>query len=85
MSTMPIVNAAEHGWVINDPTFPIDPQVASCPKNLPKHEYSAEYLLSQMRTYGIDKVVIRHVCYYGRHNAYTSHSVKLSTQVYLWR
>jgi len=76
MSTTPIVNAAEHGWVINDPRFPIDPEVASCPKNLPKHEYSAEYLLSQMRTYGVDKVVISHVCYYGRNNAYTSYCVK---------
>ncbi len=76
MSTTPVVNAAEHGWVVNDSRFPIDPEVASCPKNLPKHEYSAEYLLSQMRTYGVDKVVISHVCYYGRNNAYTSYCVK---------
>jgi predicted TIM-barrel fold metal-dependent hydrolase len=77
MPQTPIINAAEHAWVIHDPRGPpIDPDIASCPNSLPKHEYSAEYLLSQMRTYGVDKVVISHVCYYGRNNAYTSYCVK---------
>ena len=71
-----IVNAAEHAWVIHDPRFRIDPEVASCPTNLPKHEYSAEYLLGQMRTHNVDHVMISHVCYYGRDNAYTIHCVK---------
>jgi len=62
--------------VVNDPRFPIDPQLATCPGNLPKHDYSAEFLLSEMRTYQIDHVVISHVCYYGRNNAYASHCVK---------
>ena len=73
---VPIVNAAEHAWVIHDPRFAIDPEVASCPRNLPKNEYSAEFILGQMRSYGIDRAVISHVCYYGRNNAYTSHCVK---------
>ena len=72
----PIVNAAEHAWVIHDPRFAIDPDVASCPGNLPKNEYSAEFILGQMRSYGIDRVVISHVCYYGRNNAYVSHCVR---------
>lgn len=71
-----IVNAAEHAWVVHDPRFRIDLQVASCPNNPPKSEYSAEHLLGEMRLYGIDKVVISHVCYYGRNNAYTSYCVK---------
>jgi predicted TIM-barrel fold metal-dependent hydrolase len=72
----PIVNAAEHAWVIHDPRFAIDPEVASCPSNLPRNEYSAEFILGLMRSYGIDRAVISHVCYYGRNNAYTSHCVK---------
>ncbi|MCZ6679269.1 MAG: amidohydrolase family protein [Candidatus Poribacteria bacterium] len=72
----PIVNGAEHAWVINDSRFPIDPNVASCPNNLPDYEYSAGYLLSQMRVHGVDKVVISHVCYYGRDNSYTSYCAK---------
>ncbi|MBI2193929.1 MAG: amidohydrolase [Planctomycetes bacterium] len=72
----PIVNAAEHAWVIHDPRFPIVDEVASCPGRPPKSDYSAEHLLSEMEAYGIDKVVISHVCYYGRNNAYTSHCVK---------
>ncbi len=72
----PIVNAAEHAWVIHDPRFAIDSEVASCPRNLPKNEYSAEFILGQMRSYGIDRVVVSHVCYYGRNNAYTSYCAR---------
>ncbi len=72
----PVVNGAEHAWVINDPRFVIDPNLATCPRNLPKYDYSAEFLLSEMSTYGVDHVVISHVCYYGRNNAYPSHCVK---------
>ncbi|MSV28284.1 MAG: amidohydrolase [Bryobacterales bacterium] len=74
----PLVNAAEHAWLANpgDPRFRIDPDLATCPKGLPRHDYSAEYLLSEMKTYGVGHVVISHVCYYGRNNAYTSHCVK---------
>jgi predicted TIM-barrel fold metal-dependent hydrolase len=72
----PVVNGAEHAWVVNEPRFPIDARLATCPTNLPKHDYSAEFLLSEMRTYGVDQVVISHVCYYGRNNAYTSHAIK---------
>ncbi len=71
-----IVNGAEHAWVTHDPRFRIDPEMASCPNNLPDRDYSAEHLLSQMGVYGIDRVVISHVCYYGRNNAYASHCVK---------
>jgi len=74
-SRAPVVNAAEHAWVTNDPRFPIDPQLSTCP-NLPKHDYSAEYLLAEMRTYQVDHVVISHVCYYGRDNRYPSYCVK---------
>jgi predicted TIM-barrel fold metal-dependent hydrolase len=72
----PVVNGAEHAWVINDPRFPIDPKLATCPTNLPRYDYSAEFLLSEMRTYRVDHVVISHVCYYGRDNRYASHCVK---------
>ena len=72
----PVVNAAEHAWVVRDSRFPIDPKLATCPTNLPAYDYSAEYLLSEMKTYGVDHVVISHVCYYGRDNRYPSHVVK---------
>ena len=74
----PVVNAAEHAWLANagDPRFRIDADLATCPTGLPRHDYSAEYLLSEMKTYGVGHVVISHVCYYGRNNAYTSHCVK---------
>src|SRR5438067_4053007 len=72
----PIVNGAEHAWVVNDPRFPIDTQKAVCPQNLPKHDYSAEYLLSEMQTWQVDHVVISHVCYYGRDNSYARYCVK---------
>ena len=72
----PVVNGAEHAWVVHDPRFRLDPALASCPSNLPKHEYSAEYLLGEMRSHQVDHVVISHVCYYGRNNAYASYCVK---------
>ena len=72
----PVINGAEHAWVINDPRFPIDDALASCPGRPPDADYSGEFLISQMELYGIDKTVISHVCYYGRINAYTSHCVK---------
>lgn len=75
-SPAPIVNAAEHAWVINDHRFPIDARLATCPNNLPKYDYSAEFLLSEMRTYRVDHVVISHVCYYGRNNNYAAYCVK---------
>lgn len=73
---VPVINASEHAWVVNDPRFPIDPEVASCPRNLPTRDYSAEHLISEMKIYGIDRTVISHVCYYGRNNDYTSYAVK---------
>ncbi len=72
----PIVNAAEHAWVIHDPRFAPDPSRANCPNSIPDREYSREHLLAEMNTYGIDKVVISHVCYYGTNNAYTSYCVR---------
>ena len=72
----PIVNGAEHAWVINDPRFPINPELSNCPNSKPTRDYSREHLLAQMRVYGIDKVVISHVCYYGSDNAYSSYSVR---------
>jgi predicted TIM-barrel fold metal-dependent hydrolase len=72
----PVVNGAEHAWVLHDPRFRIDPEVATCPKNLPRYEYSGEYLLSEMRSHRVDHVVISHVCYYGRNNAYPGYCVK---------
>ena len=49
-SRAPIVNGAEHAWVVRDPRFPIDLQLAVCPKTVPQYDYSAEYLLSEMKT-----------------------------------
>ena len=72
----PIINAAEHAWVINDPRFPIEREVASCPRHLPTSDYSAEHLIAEMNIYGIDRTVISHVCYYGRNNDYPSYIVK---------
>ena len=72
----PVVNAAEHAWVVHDPRFPIDPNLATCPTNLPKYDYSAEQILADMKSYNVDHVVISHVCYYGRDNRYASHCVK---------
>ena len=72
----PIVNGAEHAWVLNDPRFPINPRLSNCPNARPPREYSMAHLLAQMKVYGIDKVVISHVCYYGTDNAYPAHCVK---------
>lgn len=72
----PVVNGAEHAWVVHDPRFRLDPAIASCPSNLPKHEYSAEFLLGEMRSHQVDHVVISHVCYYGANNTYASYCVK---------
>ena len=72
----PIINAAEHAWVLHDPRFAIDPDISTCPKSKPDCEQSAENLLADMKTYGVDKVVISHVCYYGRDNSYTSYCVE---------
>jgi predicted TIM-barrel fold metal-dependent hydrolase len=72
----PIVNAAEHVWVVNDPRFPIEAEVSTCPASSPQYDYSGEWLLAQMRTYNVDHVAISHVCYYGRNNDYTIHCVK---------
>lgn len=72
----PVVNAAEHAWVLHDPRFRPDPKLATCPAGIREYEYSAEYLLSEMKTYGVDHVVISHVCYYGRDNRYTSHCIR---------
>ncbi|MBI2690049.1 MAG: amidohydrolase [Acidobacteria bacterium] len=75
-SRSPVVDAAEHAWVVSDPKFPARTELAVCPATIPKHDYSAEYLLSEMKTYSVDHVVISHVCYYGRDNSYASHCVK---------
>lgn len=67
---MPLINAAEHAWVIDDPRFPTEPQ------SKPRSPYSGEHLLSEMNVYGVDKTVISQVRYYGRDNSYTVHCVK---------
>jgi predicted TIM-barrel fold metal-dependent hydrolase len=74
-SRAPVVNGAEHAWVVSR-EFPMSRDLAVCPTSLPNHEYSAEFLLSEMKTYQVDHVVISHVCYYGRDNTYASHAVK---------
>jgi len=71
-----VVNAAEHVWVVNDPRFPIREELATCPKNFVKYDYSAEWMFHEMELYQNDHVVISHVCYYGRDNSYTIHCVK---------
>jgi predicted TIM-barrel fold metal-dependent hydrolase len=72
----PVVNGAEHAWVLHDARFRPNPEIATCPTNIARYEYSGEYLLSEMRTWHVDHVVISHVCYYGRDNSYTSYCVK---------
>ena len=72
----PFINGAEHAWTLSDSRFAIDSQISSCPNHSPEIESSAEYLLSQMDIFGIDKVVISHVCYYGRNNDYATHCVR---------
>ncbi len=72
----PVVNCAEHAWVLGNAQYPIRPEWSVCPASAPTHEYSAEFLLSEMRTYKVDHTVISHVCYYGRDNSYASYCVK---------
>lgn len=72
----PIVNGAEHAWVIDDRRFPINLRLSNCPGSAPSRNYSMDHLLAQMKVYDIDKVVISHVCYYGIDNSYSSHCVK---------
>ena len=71
-----IVNGAEHAWVINDRSFPINPRLSNCPSSKPRRSYSMEHLLAEMQVHGISKTVISHVCYYGTDNSYSSHCVK---------
>lgn len=72
----PIINASEHVWLMNDPRFPIVPEISTCPGSKPPRDYSAEHLIEEMNIHGIDKTVISHVCYYGRNNDYAIHCVK---------
>jgi len=72
----PVVNASEHAWVVDDPKYRPNVELAVCPTGIPAYDYSAEYLLSEMKTYSVDHVVISHVCYYGRDNSYASYCVK---------
>ena len=74
-SAFHVIDAAAHAWVANDARFPLDPDVATCPDNMPRIDESAEHLLARMNTFGIDETVISHVCYYGRDNRYTAHCV----------
>ena len=75
-SAAPVVNAAEHAWTLSDPRYPVRPELSVCPANPPNHDYTAEFLLAEMKTYAVDHVVISHVCHYGRDNSYASHCVK---------
>ena len=75
-SPVPIINGGEHAWVLRDPRFAINPNLATCPNSLPKHEYSAESILELMRRNGVDKCVIIHVCYYGRDNSYATYCIQ---------
>ncbi|MBM3728905.1 MAG: amidohydrolase [Acidobacteria bacterium] len=72
----PVVNGAEHAWVLGNARYPIRPDLSVCPASTPAHEYSAEFLLAEMKTYRVDHTVISHVCYYGRDNSYASYCVK---------
>lgn len=72
----PIINAAEHAWVLHDERFPINSRLSNCPNNRPDREYSMEHILSRMQLYKIDKVVISHVCYYGTDNSYPAYMLK---------
>ena len=46
------------------------------PTSLPNYEYSGEFLISEMKTYSVDVLLLPHVCYYGRDNSYTSHCIE---------
>ncbi|MEE2659540.1 MAG: amidohydrolase family protein [Candidatus Latescibacterota bacterium] len=75
-ATAPIVNAAEHAWTLRDPRFAFDPNVATCPNHFPDYEQTHQDLQASMVTYGVDRLVISHVCYYGGDNSYTLHCVQ---------
>ena len=68
----PIIDGAEHAWVLDDPKFPINPELSNCPTSRPGHDQTMERLLADMRKYDVDKVVISHVCYYGTDNSGSS-------------
>ena len=72
----PIINGAEHAWVLHDPRFPINTRLSNCPRAQVNREYSMETLLAEMRTYAVDKVVISHVCYYGTDNSYPAYILR---------
>ena len=72
----PVIDGAEHAWVLHDDRFPIDPAISSCPRAMPDHELSGEDLIALMNQHGIDRTVISHVCYYGRNNDYAVHCVR---------
>jgi hypothetical protein len=57
----PIVNGAEHAWVINNRRFPINPELSNCPKSKPARNYSMEHLLAEMDVHGIDVPRVRRV------------------------
>ena len=79
-SNTPVIDGAAHAWVVNDPRFPLDPDVATCPQNMPTIDESAEHLIARMATFGIDQTVISHVCYYGGDNRYTAYCVNTYPQ-----
>ena len=77
----PVVNGAEHAWVLHDARFRIDPPSRAAPAICRSTVFGAlEYLLSEMRSHGVDHVVISHVCYYGRDNAYARMSSRLGRE-----
>jgi hypothetical protein len=65
----PVVNAAEHAWVMSDARFPVREDFATCPKSLVRYDYSGEYLISEMERYRNDHPAISQVCSYGRDNS----------------
>ena len=79
-SNTPVIDGAAHAWVVDDPRFPLDPDVATCPQNMPTIDESAEHLIARMATFGIDQTVISHVCYYGGDNRYTAYCVNTYPQ-----
>ena len=79
-SNTPVIDGAAHAWVVNNPRFPLDPDVATCPQNMPTIDESAEHLIARMATFGIDQTVISHVCYYGGDNRYTAYCVNTYPQ-----
>jgi len=78
----PIINGAEHAWVLHDERFPINTRLSNCPNSKPNREYSMEVLLAEMKTYGVDKVVISHICTYGSDNSYPIHILKTHPKLF---